>query len=58
MIVYPGPVDDAREVIQFLRKDPDTPPPFFLAMFAFYWAILAAVVHFFLNNIKHHKRAD
>jgi hypothetical protein len=23
MIVYPGPVDDAREVIQFLRKESD-----------------------------------
>ncbi len=38
--------------IKFLHQDPDTPPPFFLAGFAFYWAILALVVHFILIKLK------
>lgn len=38
--------------IQFLRQDPDTPPPFFLAGFAFYWTILAWVIHFLWGKLK------
>lgn len=38
--------------IQFLRQDPDTPPPFFLAGFAFYWAVLAWVIHFLWGQLK------
>jgi hypothetical protein len=41
--------------IKFLHQDPDTPPPFFLAGFAFYWTILALIVHYFLGKIKHAK---
>jgi hypothetical protein len=38
--------------IKWLRQDPDTPPPFFLAGFAFYWTILALTVHYLLGKIK------
>jgi hypothetical protein len=38
--------------IKFLHQDPDTPPPFFLAGFAFYWTILAIIFYYFLNKIK------
>jgi len=39
--------------IEFLHQDPDTPPPFFLAGFAFYWAILALILHHLLKNRVH-----
>ena len=39
--------------INFLHKDPDTPPPFFLAGFAFYWTILALVIYYFLSKRKY-----
>lgn len=39
--------------IHFLRQDPDTPPPFFLAGFAFYWSILALALHYLLGKLKH-----
>ena len=39
--------------INFLHKDPDTPPPFFLAGFAFYWAMLALIVHYLISKRKH-----
>ncbi|SRR5215203_3781603 len=39
--------------IQFLHQDPDTPPPFFLAGFAFYWTILALILHYLISKIKH-----
>ena len=38
--------------IDFLHKDPDTPPPFFLIGFAFYWIILALVIHYVISKIK------
>jgi len=38
--------------INFLHRDPDTPPPFFLAMFAVYWSVLAASLHFVLGKMK------
>ena len=39
--------------INFLHQDPDTPPPFFLAGFAFYWTILALVLHYLLSKRKY-----
>jgi predicted membrane-bound mannosyltransferase len=39
--------------IDFLHQDPDTPPPFFLVGFAFYWSILAFVLHYLLSKIWH-----
>ena len=53
-IVLIGPL---LPFINLLHKDPDTPPPFFLAMFAFYWAILAALLHHFLSHINHQQTA-
>ena len=41
--------------INFLHKDPDTPPPFFLIGFACYWTILALVIHFLVSKIRHYK---
>lgn len=38
--------------INFLRQEPDTPPPFFLIGFIFYWTILALFIHYFLSKIK------
>lgn len=37
-------------MINVLNQDPDTPPPFFLAMFAGYWAILAFAIHYLLGR--------
>ncbi len=39
--------------INFLQQDPDTPPPFFLIGFAFYWSILALSIHYCFSKIKH-----
>ena len=41
--------------INFLHQDPDTPPPFFLIGFAFYWTILALIIHYLLGKIKMRK---
>lgn len=38
--------------IEFLRQDPDTPPPFFLIGFAFYWTLLALSLHYLISKIK------
>src|SRR6188474_3383628 len=38
--------------IKFLHQDPDTPPPFFLVGFAFYWTILALAIHYLLGKIR------
>jgi hypothetical protein len=38
--------------IKSLQQDPETPPPFFLVGFAFYWTILGVVIHFLLSKIK------
>jgi hypothetical protein len=38
--------------IKYLHQDPDTPPPFFLAGFAFYWTILAVILHYFFGKRK------
>ena len=39
--------------IKFLHHDADTPPPFFLVGFAFYWTMLAIVVHYLVGKIRH-----
>lgn len=38
--------------INFLRQEPDTPPPFFLIGFALYWSLLALAVHYIVSKIK------
>ena len=48
-IVLIGPL---LPFINFLRQDPDTPPPFFLAGFAFYWTILALFIYYLLAKIN------
>jgi len=37
--------------IKFLQQDPDTPPPFFLVGFAFYWVILGLIVRSLLSYL-------
>jgi hypothetical protein len=49
-IVLIGPL---LPFIDFLRQDPDTPPPFFLVGFAFYWALLALAIHYVIGKLKH-----
>jgi len=49
-IVLLGPL---LPFIRILHKDPDTPPPFFLVLFAIYWVILAVVLHYFLSKLNH-----
>lgn len=49
-IVLIGPL---LPVIKFLHQDPDTPPPFFLVTFAFYWVILAVSLHYLIGKLKH-----
>ncbi len=39
--------------INFLKQDPDTPPPFFLIGFTCYWSILALSIHYCFSKIKH-----
>jgi hypothetical protein len=46
-IVLIGPL---LPYINFLRQEPDTPPPFFLIGFAFYWTILALFIHYLLSK--------
>lgn len=38
--------------INFLRQDPDTPPPFYLIGFAMYWTVLGMLVHYILSRKK------
>lgn len=47
-IVLMGPMLSFDE---FLRDDP--PPPFVAIIFAFYWSILALVIHYLLGKTKH-----
>ena len=49
-IVLMGPLLPALKV---LHRDPDTPPPFFIVVFAFYWSVLALVLHHLLRKIRH-----
>lgn len=39
--------------INFLKQDPDTPPPFFLVGFALYWTILALMIRYLFLKLKH-----
>lgn len=48
-IILMGPL---LPFINFLHQDPDTPPPFFLIGFAFYWTILALLIHYLLSKRK------
>lgn len=48
-IVLLGPL---LPYIEFLRQEPDTPPPFFLIGFMFYWSILALLIHYLAGKIK------
>lgn len=48
-IVLIGPL---LPYIEFLRQEPDTPPPFFLIGFIIYWTILASILHFLLGKLK------
>ena len=54
-IILVGPL---LPFIRFLHKDPDTPPPFFLAGFAFYWIILALILHYLLSKIIIRKKHE
>jgi hypothetical protein len=38
--------------IHFLRQDPDTPPPFYLAGFALYWTMLALGIHYLVSKFS------
>jgi hypothetical protein len=49
-VILMGPL---LSFIKFLRQDPDTPPPFFLIGFAFYWTILGLAIHYLLGKLKH-----
>lgn len=48
-IILVGPL---LPFINFLRQDPDTPPPFFLVGFAIYWSILALAIHYLSSKLK------
>jgi high-affinity Fe2+/Pb2+ permease len=39
------------------QQDADPPPPMLLVMYAFYWVILALVLHYFLSKLKHPQTA-
>ncbi len=41
--------------VNLLRQEPDTPPPFFLIGFAFYWTVLALTIYYIFNRIKRSK---
>lgn len=38
--------------IKWLRQDADTPPPFFLAGFVFYWTLLGYLIYVLLRRLK------
>ena len=38
-----------------LRQDGDPPPPMLAIMFAFYWVILALILHYFLGKFRHRR---
>ncbi len=48
-IVLIGPL---LPYIDFLRQEPDTPPPFFVIGFIFYWSILALLIYHLLDTSK------
>src|SRR5262245_54140466 len=51
-IVLIGPM---LPFVNFLQDDP--PPPFFVIGFAFYWSILALILHYILGKTKHSKNS-
>jgi hypothetical protein len=53
-IVLMGPLFPALKI---LHGDPDTPPPFFIVLFASYWSVLALVLHYFLSKLKSQQTA-
>lgn len=44
--------------IDFLRQEPDTPPPFFLIGFLLYWTVLALVIYYILSKLKRIKNQN
>ena len=44
--------------LSFLAKDPDPAPPVLILSFAFYWATIALVLHYFLSKIFTRKKYD
>ncbi len=48
-IILMGPL---LPFIEFLRQEPDTPPPFFLVGFVMYWTILGLFLHYLITKIK------
>lgn len=46
--------------VNFLHQDqdPDTPPPFFVFGFAFYWITLALFLHYLLSKIRHYQNGN
>jgi hypothetical protein len=40
-----------------LNQDGDPPPPMLLVMYAFYWVILALILHYFLSKLEHPQTA-
>lgn len=48
-IVLIGPL---LPYIDFLRQEPDTPPPFFAIGFIIYWSMLALLIYHFLDKRK------
>ncbi len=53
-IILMGPL---LPFITFLHQDPDTPPPFFLVGFAFYWIMLALFLYYLSGWVKTKKAA-
>jgi hypothetical protein len=53
-IVLMGPLLPALKI---LHGDPDTPPPFFIVLFASYWSVLAVGLHYFLSKVKNQRTA-
>lgn len=43
--------------LSFLAEDPDPVPPILLLAFAFYWTVIAWVLHYFLSKVTLRKRA-
>lgn len=49
-IVLIGPL---LPYIEFLRQEPDTPPPFFVIGFVAYWTLLALGIHYIVTRLKY-----
>ena len=50
-ILYPVKIVLAGPVLPLINL-PDPPPPFLVIGFAFYWTILALVIHYLIGKIK------